>query len=165
MENSESSNYSNNSSQPLLVSTVLSTNVLHAKIESNSTPKDKLRRCKKCRKTFKNHGTYLSHVRFHNNNLKLKNRCDPKKSDAFQQQEFQCKICNTTCTGIPAFLDHMKAHPDQQISYIADEGGNQLQNEQVNIGGKIFLKLFCFSSRRSQSNGFDERTKRTRSND
>eukprot|EP00111_Clytia_hemisphaerica_P023631 TCONS_00069676-protein len=154
MENSESSNYSSNSSQPLLVSTVLSTNVLHAKIGSNSTPKDKLRRCKKCRKTFKNHGTYLSHVRFHKNNLKLKNRYGSKnKSDVFQQQEFQCKTCNATCTGIPAFLDHMKRHSDQQMdvtSYIADDGRNQLQNEEVNISDQTIELSQALSDQNAQ---------------
>ena len=121
MENSESPSYANNASQPLLVSTVLSPNVLEQhttiKTESNPKAKDNFRRCKKCRKTFKNYGTYLSHVRFHKNAARLKK---PRGNSVnhLQQQEFYCKTCNVTCSGLSLFVEHLKEHPieNQQIS-------------------------------------------------
>jgi len=98
-----------------VASAVLSANVLQVKSEqpkSQPTPKEKLRRCKKCRKTFKNHGIFLSHTKLHNSTTQYRNK-QAKKALLFQQQVFHCKTCNTTCAGVEAFLEHMKGHSQQ----------------------------------------------------
>ena len=121
MENSENPNYTNNSTQPLLVSTVLSPDVLQSNVikneSNNPTVKGYSRKCKRCRKTFKNQGTYLSHVRIHKNASKLK-RPRGHSVDQLQHQEFYCKACDLTFSGLSSFVEHLKEHPaeNQQIS-------------------------------------------------
>lgn len=140
MENSESPSYSNNSTQSLLVSSVLSPDVhLHSNVikneSNNPSVKGYSRRCKKCRKTFKNQGTYLSHVRIHKNSAKLK-RPRGHSVNQLQHQEFYCKACDVTCSGLVAFVEHLKEHPaeNQQISVSSflSSINNQHEDDDVN---------------------------------
>ena len=156
METSDSnSKFSNTLSNTNSAETLLS-NVLQVKNEqSKSQLKGKLRRCKKCRKTFKNYSTFLSHTKLHNNTRHHRNKQAAKNALLFQQhQDFHCKTCSTTCTGVAAFLEHMKGHSQpheatygtlptddqQQEVVVSSIQIPQIQNEEEHVQQHVTIE-------------------------
>lgn len=85
-----------------------------------------IRRCKLCRKTFRNQNNFLAHCKLH----KVKKH--GKGKNIYLQEMFSCKLCHTNITGLSEFVIHMKSHNTiYQDSRYLNDGEHSKNLEQT----------------------------------